>query len=756
MACISSPSFTVSVNGDQYGYFKGQRGLRQGDPLSPYLFTLVMEVLNLCIKRQIKEKGDFKFHPGCKRQKLTHLCFADDLILFCKSKLNSVRLLKDSLDEFSSYSGLVPNVDKSTIFMGNVASNIKQGICGLMPFDIGSFPARYLGLPLITTRLYHKDCHSLLDKAKKRIKDWKNRVLSFAGRLQLIQSVLSSLQVYWMSMFMLPKSVIFDLEKLFRDFLWCGYDLSKGIAKVAWRDVCCAKSQGGLGIKPLHNWNKTLIAKHVWNLVSFKKSLWVEWIYANKLKGKNFWDMGIDYNASSCWRGIINMRDVLRKHIFHSVGDGRNTSFWFDIWHPSGPLCSIVGKPYINSFGLARNCKLNDLLVEGEWLWPYDLIEKFDVSLSCYNPIINLNANDHVKWRDKNGVLKDFSVGAAWLDLCDDRSDVLWHKMVWFSQNIPRHAFILWLAVNGRLSTQDRMENWGLQHNQVCPLCKQVRDSHTHLFIDCIYSKEVWQGFKGKAKMDDIIDIILSGGISWSYVANLVATKRCNKSLWSVIRRLVFAAIIYMLWSERNFRIYQDTHRSVGVLIKAIFEVVRLRLCGLKILPSTHQPVIAAEVWNFDLISLIRSTLVVVLMINFKLQAWLTFWDQPIRSDNLNLLLLPRCSVPFGLHGSTLIGVAGILGCCGVWVIMKPSEGLMAWCLFVIKLRTGFFALFMGLEDFMKIKDVKFQVIKAKDNEDLKAEDNQDLKIRVYEEFKRLLEFNVKIKFKSCSSGHRC
>nr|GEW22281.1 hypothetical protein [Tanacetum cinerariifolium] len=106
------------INGERVGYFKWGRGLRQGDPISPCLFTLVIEVLNLLIKKNTKENGNFKYHYGCKRLEITHLYFADDLLVFCHGDCKSVRTIKQSLDEFSGYFGLMPNMQKSIVFFG--------------------------------------------------------------------------------------------------------------------------------------------------------------------------------------------------------------------------------------------------------------------------------------------------------------------------------------------------------------------------------------------------------------------------------------------------------------------------------------------------------------------------------------------------------------------------------------------------------------------------------------------------------------
>ncbi|GKC07650.1 putative reverse transcriptase domain-containing protein [Tanacetum coccineum] len=143
---------------------KRKRGLRQGDPMSPYLFTIVMEVLNLIIKRRIDEEGDFQYHPKCQSQKITHLCFADDLILFCHGDILSASLIKEALDKFKEYSGLVPSIQKSIAFFSNVKQTIKNSILAIMPFEEGSLPVKYLGVPLISSRLLYKDCKVLVEK----------------------------------------------------------------------------------------------------------------------------------------------------------------------------------------------------------------------------------------------------------------------------------------------------------------------------------------------------------------------------------------------------------------------------------------------------------------------------------------------------------------------------------------------------------------------------------------------------------------
>ncbi|GKA01534.1 polypyrimidine tract-binding protein homolog 2 isoform X1 [Tanacetum coccineum] len=207
MECVTSTSFSININGELQDFFKGKKGLRQGDPLSPYLFTLVMEVLNLLIKRHVSLSTDFKYHWQCKELKITHICFANDLLIFCHRDSKSVSVLKSALDDFGVVSGLLPCMPKSTMFFGNVKDAAKSKILKVMPLTVGTLPVRYLGVLLISNRIFSKDCQPLIDK------------------------------------------------RLMRDFLWNFGIFKRGKAKVKWSDVCKPKVEGSLGIRSLEDWN---------------------------------------------------------------------------------------------------------------------------------------------------------------------------------------------------------------------------------------------------------------------------------------------------------------------------------------------------------------------------------------------------------------------------------------------------------------------------------------------------------------------
>lgn len=133
----------------------------------------------------------------------------------------------------------------------------------------------------------------------------KNKMLSFVGRLQLIMSVLSSMHIYWSSVFIRPKRVITELEAKMRGFLWYQVNLIRCKAKVSWKSNCVLKSEGGLGVRRLGDMIQALMTSHIWSILTNRKSLWVSWIHLHRLRDRNFWECKIPSNCYWSWRKLL-------------------------------------------------------------------------------------------------------------------------------------------------------------------------------------------------------------------------------------------------------------------------------------------------------------------------------------------------------------------------------------------------------------------------------------------------------------------
>ena len=136
------------------------------------------------------------------------------------------------------------------------------------PFASGKLPVRYLDLPLLTKNMTVLHYLPLIEKIRKMIGSWTGRFLSYAGRLQLINSVISSLANFWMAAFRLPSSCLKEIERLCSAFLWSGPELNHKKAKVAWADLCIPKQEGGLGLRKLKETNNVSCLKLIWRLLS--------------------------------------------------------------------------------------------------------------------------------------------------------------------------------------------------------------------------------------------------------------------------------------------------------------------------------------------------------------------------------------------------------------------------------------------------------------------------------------------------------
>ena len=195
MKCISQVQFAISVNGQQGERFRGRRGLKQGDPLSPLLFVISMEYLSRLFKHASTQSG-FVFHPHCRKMALTHLMFADDLIVFCKAIPSSIQLLMNAFHAFTSCAGLKANLDKSSIIFGGNCSLSQQACLDITGFNEGKLPFRYLGHPITSSRLSKGECNTLVAKITAKILVWTSRHLSYAGRLVLVNTVLFGMFIF--------------------------------------------------------------------------------------------------------------------------------------------------------------------------------------------------------------------------------------------------------------------------------------------------------------------------------------------------------------------------------------------------------------------------------------------------------------------------------------------------------------------------------------------------------------------------------
>ncbi|GKE79808.1 RNA-directed DNA polymerase, eukaryota, reverse transcriptase zinc-binding domain protein [Tanacetum coccineum] len=289
----------------------------------------------------------------------------------------------------------------------------------------------------------------------------------------------------------------------------------------------------------------------------------------------------------------MKLRDSIRGFVGYKIGNGNDCFIWYDRWHSNGPLCRLISDSIITRNGFDLNAKVVDLIDNNVWCWPSEWNDRFSEVTNVPVHVINQDSIDKAIWFNKKNEEVQFSVKEAWKVLRIDVPKVLWHKHVWFSQCIPRHAFNLWMAIKGRLKTQDRISRWFGADNMVCPLCKNCKDSHSHLFFQCGFAQGVWDRLKPLSRLEDLSCV-------WVEIISGISITKANNTLWSIIQRLVLGAAVYFIRLERNFRLFRSLERSVDAMFDNIVDTVRLRLLGLDIKRFVEFDK-AAAIWNLPI-----------------------------------------------------------------------------------------------------------------------------------------------------------
>nr|GEW74325.1 RNA-directed DNA polymerase, eukaryota [Tanacetum cinerariifolium] len=335
---FSSAMALIMINRSPTSEFPFFCGLKQGDPLAPFLFILVMESLHISVSKAVKE-GVFK---GIQESiSISHLFYADDVIFigewFDDNLGNLVKILKC----FYLASGLKINLQKSQVLGVGIHRDVVNHGASLIGCDVIHTSFTYLGVTVGDHMTRNSAWASIIQKIQARLSKWKGKTLSVGGRLTLLKSVLGTDPLYTMSIYKAPKGVLHVMESI-RSKFFNGDDSSKRkITWIAWEKVLASKKNGGLGVSSLHALNRTLLLKWVWHFLSQDGSIWSRVI--NAIYGSYLASHSVKF--SSPWCSILREVQVLSakgfnfvSHCKKRVGNGHNTRFWLDTWILDMPL----------------------------------------------------------------------------------------------------------------------------------------------------------------------------------------------------------------------------------------------------------------------------------------------------------------------------------------------------------------------------------------------------------------------------------
>jgi len=246
MHSLASTSISLLWNGSITESFTPSRGLRQGDPLSPYLFVFCMERLGEMIQEEVRVGRWLPLQVSANGPTISHLFFADDVLLFAKSKPSQERLINNILDDFCSISGLKVSLDKSRVFASaGVTRRRKESITSTTHIQFTSNLGNYLGFQIHHGRIKKEDFSSIMERVSSKLASWKWRLLNKPGRVTLANSVLTAIPAYSMQIQWLPQYVCDHLDKTVHNFIWKG-STNKGMNMVGWEKLLNLRRMGVL------------------------------------------------------------------------------------------------------------------------------------------------------------------------------------------------------------------------------------------------------------------------------------------------------------------------------------------------------------------------------------------------------------------------------------------------------------------------------------------------------------------------------
>ncbi|XP_019162216.1 PREDICTED: uncharacterized protein LOC109158777 [Ipomoea nil] len=519
MTCVTTVSYTVMVNGVSGGQVQPTRGLRQGDPLSPFLFIICAEGLSMLLQKEQAE----------------------------------AMVVKRCLERYGELSGQLVNYSKSNIcYSKNTAEQMKEEVAECLGVEQARNFGKYLGLPSFIGRNKRAVFSYIEEKIRQRVFSWNKKLLSQAGKEVLLKSVAQSMPTFSMSVFLLPESVCESVQRAMNRYWW-GKGPDRGIHWKAWNKLCIPKKFGGLGFKDLRNFNLAMLGKQAWRFLTNPGSLPARIYKARYFPKTSFVDATMGNNPSFCWRSIMAAHDFVVAHVRRRIGNGQETLIWGHPWlqdNPSPLVQTVMPEPL-------RDAVVAGLIDQQTKTWdPHiltDLFEPEDVDRILRIPV-SPDYKDTWYWHnDANGC---YTVKDAYRRLMGEFNHTLgefdrWITL-WKLKVPPKWKTFLWRAVCDILPTTANLIIKRVDVNPTCMLCGLTNENVMHSLVLCDYSRAVWN-----SSGLPIMNISSTSFPNWLMTVMDMLTGE-------QVRRVV--GVLYFLWMARNEAVWQHAVRRPEVV----------------------------------------------------------------------------------------------------------------------------------------------------------------------------------------------
>ncbi|XP_019167563.1 PREDICTED: uncharacterized protein LOC109163264 [Ipomoea nil] len=493
MLCVTSVSYTIQVGGTRGDQITPTRGLRQGDPLSPYLFIICAEGLSLLLQ-QARLRGDLH---GCRVARgappISHLFFADDSLLFFRATAQEASVVKQCLSVYEEMSGQAVNYCKSSIcYSKNTRDEHREEVASILGVVQAPNFGKYLGLPSFVGRNRRAVFSYIDDKIRQRIGSWNKKLLSQAGKEVLLKSVAQSMPTFSMSVFLLPMNICTAIERTMNRYWWRSKD-DQGIHWKAWDKLCIPKKYGGLGFKELHAFNLAMLGKQAWRLLTKPDSLVSRIFKARYYPKGTFFDACVGNNPSYCWRSIMAAQGLICGGVRRRIGNGKETLIWDHPWLQDENNAKIITEkpPYL------AQATVMGLIDQETAAWDHDILTDIFIPEDVTRILkIPVSPDYEDMWYWYGDITGEYSVKSGYRQIVGNYVQATgmfdkWPKL-WKLKVPPRWKTFLWRALNNILPTTTNLIIKRVEISPTCAMCGIMHEDVMHSLVRCDYTKNIW------------------------------------------------------------------------------------------------------------------------------------------------------------------------------------------------------------------------------------------------------------------------
>ncbi|XP_004963682.1 uncharacterized protein LOC101781465 [Setaria italica] len=538
---LHTSKLAVLVNGTPGPWFTCGRGLRQGDPLSPYLFLLVADVLQQMVKQNRRIQ-----HPVDATLPCPILQYADDTLILLKADAAGLQTLKEVLNLFSDSTGLHINYHKSTMVPMGITDETATQLQGILGCQLGSFPQTYLGLPLSNDKLRLSAFSPLIAKIDKRLSGWSASLLNSTGRTVLINSVVDSQLTHAMSTLLLPQGLIEIIDRRRRRFLWAGEDKVSGAqCLVAWEAACQPKAQGGLSLKNLPLQNRSLLLKHIHRLHHPAGSSWALWVRGQV----NISNLQGDILGTH-WRDLETLLPIYRALTCSVVSNGASTNFWLDRWLPDGRLSDLF--PLLISHATNTQLSVKQAMTDSlqRYLAPRLSRRAADELSELESLLAQVVLREGADLRSSPLASDPSGLGArdVYSKLMETAGSPAppFVKFVWINRAPPRVKFFTWLLVQERIHCRANLKKKKILTEASCELCG-LEETCDHIIFHCSFATSIWSSLEIDTSASSVTSL-------WTVPHPTIAPGK-HYSTFLIL-------LCWSLWKHRNEVVFQRAPAS--------------------------------------------------------------------------------------------------------------------------------------------------------------------------------------------------